>query len=580
MLVGTQLWGKNCFSDKIQQDYNRLFKYATADELSPALRLADSLLTQVKEQGLEDCPTALKIRFQKAEVLEMEKDRTEEALDIYYDLVRDARRLKQWDILGETYVSISRTHEILKRPQDARRYLDFASELIEEHQLNKLREEFNTRSSSFHRMFGSLDTAKIYARKAIHFGRFYNNKSSIGGNMMMGILSEDSDSSIFYFQETVKGFLEEDGYQGAIYQKLNIVRQYLSKGDFAKAEENLADAESFMGFMEEGGIGYYSAQESFFETKSKLFRVQGMTDSAYIYLTKSLDAKNRAYSQANQEAINQKETAFAIERERAKLELEKERAVSLRRWLMLTGAFLVSLCFVAFLLERSRRHVKKQNNLIALQNEKLNKSNRYQTVLLEEINHRVKNNLQLVMSILALKGLKQENEETKNLLEEISNKVYSIALIHEKLYQTSDFDVILVKDYMTELLNYYAGIQKANFPFQYQFNCDDIELNLETVLPLGIICSELVSNSLKYARIPEKPLILDISIKQQDEKYSFRYQDNGPGYPDNPVKKSSKGIGELLIQSMVRQLNAESRKFDDNGAGFELKFIEKQTAKL
>ena len=100
------------------------------------------------------------------------------------------------------------------------------------------------------------------------------------------------------------------------------------------------------------------------------------------------------------------------------------------------------------------------------------------------------------------------------------------------------------------------------------------------MLPLGVICTELISNSLKYAQVPERQLHLRLDMKQEEQGYALRYSDNGPGYPNGKLAMKENRLGSMLIFSMVRQLQAQSKTYNEDGAVFELVFEEKQVSSV
>lgn len=146
----------------------------------------------------------------------------------------------------------------------------------------------------------------------------------------------------------------------------------------------------------------------------------------------------------------------------------------------------------------------------------------------------------MVISLLTLHGHNTDNKSVKNYLDDLSRKVYSIALIHEQLYRSGDFEKIDTKEYIDELTSNFKILQDNRGQVEFQTELDHISLNLETVLPLGIICSELISNSLKYAQSENGNIKLNISLKVVGTKYLLHYKDNGPGIADDVSYKYKK----------------------------------------
>ena len=213
------------------------------------------------------------------------------------------------------------------------------------------------------------------------------------------------------------------------------------------------------------------------------------------------------------------------------------------------------------------------------QNNQLNKYLEQQQLLLSEVHHRVKNNLQLVISLLTLHYNKIKNKTDFHYLEEIANKIRSIALIHEHLYNSGEFERIELSSYVKELLEHYLALHTSAQTFEYRLEADSpIYLNLETTMPIGIICTELISNSLKYARREDAGLLLEFKLSTLENKYILKYQDNGK--VNSVISNKNEGMGILLIESMVRQLQAQSSSSAIGTSSFNLIFQEKKISQV
>ncbi len=550
-----------------------------ASKPSKAFALSDSLLQIIKKNKLEDCTHSLWIRYERGEALELMADRSEDALQLYYDLSVEVKQKKEWELLAEIYISIARVHETIGRGKDCKRYLNLAIGIIEAFNLNSVYSRYAVRNSSYHRIYENRDSAQFFALQAIQYGKDYDvQRSYLDGYLLMGILTEDPRESIKYFEEATLICEERNDYYGAISMKLNIVQNLMAIGDYEEAMWQVRRMGRYFDLMPQDVKRHYSKLSRYYEMKSEIYEKLGFMDSAYYSMRESRQWIQQATFEINQEKINQKETEYAVELEKAKLKLEKEQTKSFKRIIAVLGVLSLILIGLFINNESKRRRITKQNELIASQNEKLNKSLAYQNILMSEIHHRVKNNLQVIISLLALKGMKSSDENLKSHLDDISNKIHGIALIHEKLYSGKEFDKINTKEYFRELFNYYSGIQDEDRPFTFSLNIDEISLNLETIMPIGIICSELISNSLKYAFSKGRDLHLELSVTVEGGYY-FSFKDNGPGYPAEKVSNPN-GIGEILINSMVRQLNAKSKKYNKQGAVFEMEFVRKNVSKV
>ncbi|MGB0431198.1 MAG: sensor histidine kinase, partial [Bacteroidia bacterium] len=186
-------------------------------------------------------------------------------------------------------------------------------------------------------------------------------------------------------------------------------------------------------------------------------------------------------------------------------------------------------------------------------NKTIGKQNQEKELLLKEIHHRVKNNLQVVSSLLQLQSNNVTDGE-RAALEEGQSRVRAMALIHEKLYQTKNVSEIDMKEYCQHLCrditNVFGGVHMVKFNIEI----DKVLLDIDTAVPVGLMINELVTNAFKYAFIEQKGQ-MNISIKQEERGiYKMIIADNGPGLPSELNWRKSKGLGLRLINMLTLQL--------------------------
>ncbi|WP_424355763.1 PAS domain S-box protein [Methanobacterium sp. MBAC-LM] len=195
--------------------------------------------------------------------------------------------------------------------------------------------------------------------------------------------------------------------------------------------------------------------------------------------------------------------------------------------------------------------------------------------LLKEIYHRVKNNLQIISSLLDLQANYVDELETLNVLQESQNRVKSMAMIHEMLYQSNDLASIEFLGYVQNLVRdlFYSYGVKGNI--KPVINIDHIILNIETAIPCGLIISELVSNSLKYAFPDNRNGEVSISVNSHGEEFELIIRDNGIGLPKNLDFKDIKiSLGLRLVNILVDQLDGSIELNRSRGTEFKIKFKE------
>jgi two-component sensor histidine kinase/ABC-type amino acid transport substrate-binding protein len=183
-------------------------------------------------------------------------------------------------------------------------------------------------------------------------------------------------------------------------------------------------------------------------------------------------------------------------------------------------------------------------------------------VLLQEIHHRVKNNLQMVSSMLRLQSEVSRSKVSKRSLSEAVERIKTIALMHDKMYKTPDVTNITIKDYLTELVDDIL----MNYQFKDRVNfivhCDEIEFNLNNIVPLGLIVNELVTNSVKYAFSAQENPEIHLSLHKKNQDFAqFDYWDNGT-WVEN---LDSDNFGTYLMEIFTEQLEGKMELFKAPG---------------
>ncbi len=197
-------------------------------------------------------------------------------------------------------------------------------------------------------------------------------------------------------------------------------------------------------------------------------------------------------------------------------------------------------------------------------------------VLIREIHHRVKNNMQIISSLLNLQKQYVNDEEAVNVLKESQNRVKSMAMIHEKLYKSRNFSEINFADYIRSLVSdlfYSYGVDSNRV--KTIILLEEVMMGLETAIPCGLIVSELVTNTLKYAFPHQEKGEFKIELHScSDGFYNLIISDNGVGMPENINFDETDTLGLQLVNSLVNQLEGTIELNRNNGTLFKIKFKE------
>lgn len=205
--------------------------------------------------------------------------------------------------------------------------------------------------------------------------------------------------------------------------------------------------------------------------------------------------------------------------------------------------------------------------------EQVKRSLKEKEVLLAEIHHRVKNNLAVITGLLELQGYNTENADAKKVLKDSQLRINSMALIHEKLYQSERLSEIQFDVYINELLDV---IKKSHFSTQksVQINIDaePVPLTITQAIPCGLLLNEIITNSLKHAFPDDQQGVITISFKKTGSQLKLSVGDNGIGLPENHNDLKSKSLGMTLIKTLAKQLEAEMFIDTRHGTRYDLIF--------
>ena len=216
-------------------------------------------------------------------------------------------------------------------------------------------------------------------------------------------------------------------------------------------------------------------------------------------------------------------------------------------------------------------------------NELLSKSLKEKQILLKEIHHRVKNNLQVISSLLYLQSRKIKDEASLSLFRDSQSRVKSMALIHEKLYQSQDLANINFADYVKSLTKYLLRTYRTGEKgVDLIVDAQDILLPLNSAIPCGLIINELVSNALKYA-FPsngkdketgqQTENRIEVKVKQNGEgKYTLTVRDNGVGFPETVDFRKTQSLGLQLVNNLTSQLEGQVELHNHQGTEFVITF--------
>ncbi len=293
-----------------------------------------------------------------------------------------------------------------------------------------------------------------------------------------------------------------------------------------------------------------------------------------LYVDAYIDLKENAIRGLETEALSKYETG----QKNATIFYQDEKIAQQKKLQILYVVLAGLLSIILFGLLYYYQKRKKRNQILTGLNSQLDTKNRQNELLIKEIHHRVKNNLELVKSLLALQSAQLEESATKDAMIASQNRVQSMGIIHQKLYQGENLGSIDMKDYFINLGEGILDTFNAEEKVKIECAMETLELDVDTAVPIGLIVNELLTNALKYAFPKDGKGNIMISLAQSTaETLTLKVADNGIGKVMGLAPKGT-GFGSQLIQLLTHQLNGKMLETNHDGTSVVFQFKIKTAA--
>ncbi|MGB1268722.1 MAG: tetratricopeptide repeat-containing sensor histidine kinase [Flavobacteriaceae bacterium] len=414
-----------------------------------------------------------------------------------------------------------------------------------------------------------LDSALVFLDKSLRAREL--SKETYGIAITYDLFGEvyyrkkEYNKALEYFNKSLLLERSHNDYKGAAISLVYIGNAYVKLKKFNKAKK--AGKEALVISEREDAL------ESLIKA-TKLLRdvYQGQNNWEEAFKHEQYYTKLRDSIQNNkiEESIIIKQTTFDLEQKEKEIELlsakNELQKLTLKNnkiilCLAILGIILVSI--IALFTKRVLNKNKDASRLLMQQNEE-------KQVMMKEIHHRVKNNLQVVNSLLRLQSKEVKDEKVIEMFKDTQRRVLSMAKLHENMYSTENLRLINVKNHLSELVSDIVSSYGLEKEINVELNIVDEEFSIKTLLPLSLIVNEVITNTLKHAFVSRDKGRIVLELKKiTNEDFVMIIGDNGIGF--QPLIKSS-GLGTKLIEIFSRQLNGGIKLLEKEGAFYELKF--------
>ncbi len=526
-----------------------------------ALNVLNVLEHKLDSAQLTETKFGIEVLAQKARTL-IFFEKHEEAMSYISRCLELSEQYNMPVVQVYCYISLGFQAERVGRIDECNTYLLKAENIIRRHNLDSMYAYWGNRRASYYRVMGQRDSAFYYAGISAKYGQQYHVESEEAlGYTLQGNITRDKNPelAIPLYHRSIATWAKNKNYHGWSASLIGLSRIYVNSKDYKTALSYADSATHIITKMRKGvDLGWV------WEDKARIYFLLQKYDSAYL---SELEAKkiNEEYSKT----YNQNKIAEVDAKYRNNLQQHEIAAGKRSRNKLLAGlGILLSLSVMLVLL--FVRSLKAQKE-IKRKSAELSESLAQKQILISEIHHRVKNNLQLIIGMIELEASTIPHSEVKDHAKIIADRIYSIAAVHNLIYNPSHREGAGFETYIHELLEHIC-VSSGKPDLRLQIHAKEQYLNLDTLVPLGVILNELISNTVKHGGLAAEQLLIEIKLSESgSDKLLLHYRDNGLGFQTEQPNKTG-GFGLKILRTMTAQLFGELRNYNANGANTEIIF--------
>ncbi|HEY1195918.1 MAG TPA: sensor histidine kinase, partial [Flavobacterium sp.] len=450
----------------------------------------------------------------------------DEAFKLSQNLVNDSKTTPEQQL--KIHVERALIFEINDDFPSCRRELEKAENLIIKYPQLKFKNytNFLIRKSSYYRVSGSSKIAYNLALQAEKYASTVHdtlNMPVVQLIIALGNRKTNSKKELKHYQRALYLYKRQHHYEAIISMYTNLSFYYFDKKEYQPATIYI---DSALAIVSKSNVLSYTGDV--YKNKSMILEQENKSDSALYYFKKASEYYKKFYSEQRDIKIKELETQYNFEKEKTEKQSLKKDIKSTR---ILNTTLILSVIVMALFIRqlmKNKRKIESQKKKISENNSALKTNLEEKQFLVQELNHRVKNNLAVILSLIDFQKEQEKNEDYKYRFDDLYQRIKTIMIAHE-LYtysvNYSDNALVETQNYLEKILETHQN--SSIRAFTYSNDTEKIYFNVDKILSLGLLLNELVTNSIKHSN-PVGDLVLHLELKKTDENQIIvHYSDNG-----------------------------------------------------
>ncbi len=457
------------------------------------------------------------------------------------------------------YIERELIFEINEDEKSSKQEIDKAEKLLAEHPELKSKNytNFLIRKSSFYRVNGHREIAFKIANEAKKYALLVDDQTYLPDvELILGLGNRNNrEKQIQYFQRALYLYKKLHHNEAINSMYNNIAFSYIKLKDYGTA--NIYVDSAIANSSKSNVVSY---KYDIFQQKSEIMEKLGQSDSALHYYKIASDFYKEFNNEQRDLKVKELAIQYDFDKEKSEKELLEKNIQGTRRLNITLFISVVVLAVFLWLILNNKKKIEIQKQEISDNNLALKTNLEEKQFLVQELNHRVKNNLAVILSLIDFQKDQAENSDYKNRFDDLHQRIKTIMIAHE-LYSYSvnhnDNALIEAKGYTDKIFETHQN--SSGREIEYHTNVENIFLKVDKALPLGLILNELITNSIKHAQ--NESLILNFKLNLIDDKIELSYSDNGTVFD---FEKNADSLGILIIEGMVKQLKGSYTRENAN----------------